>query len=468
MLCRIPYEEETILTYYKLILSRLGIDTNVGWTLIGRLASIIAGFASIIPVTHFLSATQQGYYYTFASITAIQQLFELGMTQILVQMTSHEFPFVANGRASDILQEEPHTKRLTYLGAFANRWYLVMSLLFATSLVIGGTLYFLKFGSLNFREWQPPWTALILLTAANLFLSPRLAFVEGAGHTGKVAALRLFQTVAGYILLGITLWSGAALWAAIALPLVQTIFTTWWLRYRITIPDFFRPSARAKSIPEPLLRKEILSLQWRVALSWIGGYLSTLVFTPLIFAFQGAAAAGRWGLSFSALSQVSAMGMSFVTARTPRFGELIARGERQQLRREFNDAAQKTIVLVSLGCCTFIASAYFIDRLGYSIAARVLPPLDLALMAAATIGAAAVFCFATFIRAHKEEPLAPSSLVIGLATILLAWIGAHFNVTFVATAYMAMTVFVSVPWRYAIYRRYRDLVKVNQRAEPGP
>lgn len=436
-------------------LRALGIDGNVGWTLVGRLASMAAGFVAIFPVTRYLTPGEQGYYYTFASITALQMLFELGLTQILVQVTSHEFPFLPEDIPVAAMRDHPHGRRLAYFAGFADRWYMTISMLFAAVLAPFGLIYFRSFGSLSASEWALPWSGLIVLTAINLYLSPRLAFVEGAGHPGKVAALRLSQTLIGYALLIGMLWAGLALWATLALPLVQGVLALRWLRRDRGVPDFFRRDARLAE-RQPAWRREILSLQWRVALSWVGGYLATLVFTPLLFAYQGAVVAGRWGLSFSVLSQVSALGASWTTARVPRFGELIARGDRPALDRQFRDAAIKTVLLVALACAALIAGVLLADRWDLSIADRVAGAGVLALMGAATVGAAVVFCLAVYVRAHKEEPLVPSSLVVGGLTAASAWVGAQVGVIWVALAYAAVTLLVSLPWRYAIYRRYRD------------
>lgn len=437
------------------LLSMLGIDGNVGWTLLGRMASMAAGFVALFPVTHFLTANEQGYYYTFASITALQVLFELGLTQILVQVTSHEFPFLPEDIQVSRAQDSLHSRRLAYFAGFANRWYLATSILFSVTLVSFGMIYFQRFGSLAFAEWGPPWIVLILLTSVNLYVSPRLAFVEGAGYPGKIAALRLSQTLIGYGLLMAMLWAGCALWAVVALPCTQAALSIRWLARDRTVVNFFHRDVRSTG-KESAWRREILDLQWRVALSWVGGYLATLVFTPLLFVYQGAAAAGRWGLSFSILSQVSALGASWTTAKAPRFGEHIARADRTALDREFRDATIKSVILVMMACLGLIACVWTANWFKLGLASRVAGVPDLSLMAAATIGSAIIFCLATYVRAHKEEPLATSSLVIGAVTAASAWIGARYGITYVAVAYMAVTLFVSLPWRYLIYKTYRD------------
>lgn len=436
------------------ILRALGVDTNVGWTVLARLASMAAGFVALFPVARFLTPVEQGYYYTFASITALQVLFELGLTQILVQLTSHEFPFLPKGMPLSDAPRHHHGRRLTYFAAFADRWYRIASVLFLLVVTLLGLLYFTIYGTLAAATWVPQWICLVLLTSINLYLSPRLAFIEGAGFPGKVAALRLSQTLIGFTGLIAALWAGFALWAVVALPLAQVVMSAVWLARHRTVPNFFRRELRLAT-PEPGWRGEIMSLQWRVALSWVGGYLATLAFTPLLFAYQGAVAAGQWGLTFTVFTQVSALGISWTSARAPRFGELIARRDRARLDREFFAATMRSTALVLLLCMAFVAAVQVATWWNIALVDRLMRIPDMALLGIATVGSTLVFCLATYVRAHKEEPLAASSLVIGSATAASAYFAAQAGIYYVALAYMAVTLAINLPWRYYIYRAYR-------------
>lgn len=439
----------------KRALGLLGIDANVGWTFVARLVSLAAGFLALFPLTHFLSASEQGYYFTFASITALQTLFELGLTQILVQITSHEFPFLPEDVTPAGVRQSIHGRRLAFFAGFANRWYLLVSLSFVIVTAILGTVYFASFGKLGFGEWAPAWIGLVVVTGLNLYISPRLAFIEGAGFPGKVAAIRVAHTILGYSTLTIMLLAGLGLWAALAIPLMQALISLSWLARNRSIPNFFHRTMRSLE-QEPGWRNEIMGLQWRVALSWIGGYLATLAFTPLLFAYQGAASAGRWGLSFSLSLQIIALGTSWSTAKTPRYGELIARGDKTQLDAEFKGATIRSLILVTIGFIGLVVAVAIANAIGLKIAERLISQTSLIFLGLASIANAAVFCLAVYMRAHKEEPLAASSVVLGVITAGTAFLAVHFGEVYVAVAYFVVTAFISLPWRWLIYRGYRD------------
>lgn len=432
-----------------------GINANIGWTLLARLAAMVAGVLIIFPIATLLSPMEQGYYFTFSSITGIQVLFELGMTQILVQVTSHEFAFLParQGRSNDAGNVLP-AQRLAYFAGFAHRWYLQISLIFGTVCAIGGLIFFWRFGNLPATYWALPWVALSVLTSVNLFLSPRLAFVEGAGFPGKIAALKFSQTVIGYTAMAALLLLGAGLWAAVALPATQMATSTAWLLRDTSVFNFFHPRVRDRR-SRPEWRGELLGLQWRVALSWVGGYLSITTLMPLLFAYQGEVEAGKWGLTFSVFSQVSALGLSWITAQTPKLAALVARGERAALDREFFDASLKSTLLSAMACLALFAMIAGTRYFGIALSARLLDLPSAAMIGVATTALGLVYCFVVYVRAHKEEPLVASSLVIGALTTAAAFVASHFGTVYVALSYMLVSAGVNLPWRWAIFRRYR-------------
>ena len=68
----------------------LGIDRAVGFTILARSWTILSGALTILLIAHFLSAVEQGYYYTFSSLVALQTVFELGFSFVILQLAAHE------------------------------------------------------------------------------------------------------------------------------------------------------------------------------------------------------------------------------------------------------------------------------------------------------------------------------------------------------------------------------------------
>ena len=65
--------------------NRLGIDKSIAYNSAGQMVSAAGGFITAIFILKCLNGVEQGYYYTFKSILAIQVFFELGMNTVITQ-----------------------------------------------------------------------------------------------------------------------------------------------------------------------------------------------------------------------------------------------------------------------------------------------------------------------------------------------------------------------------------------------
>jgi len=76
------------------LLSRLkhtiGLDRAIAFTVLARGWSTVAGVVTVLLIAHFLTPAEQGYYYTFSSLVALQIVFELGFSFVILQLAAHE------------------------------------------------------------------------------------------------------------------------------------------------------------------------------------------------------------------------------------------------------------------------------------------------------------------------------------------------------------------------------------------
>src|ERR1035441_4566872 len=68
----------------------LGLDRAVGFTVLARFWGSAAGLVTVLLIARFLSPAEQGYYYTFGSLVAMQMIFELGFSFVILQLASQE------------------------------------------------------------------------------------------------------------------------------------------------------------------------------------------------------------------------------------------------------------------------------------------------------------------------------------------------------------------------------------------
>jgi hypothetical protein len=284
-------------------------------------------------------------------------------------------------------------------------------------------------------------------TSVNLYLSPRLAIIEGTGFIGDVARLRLIQSMAGYGLLWVILLNGFGLWAIIAVPFASAVGTYIWLNFNAAWIRFAKVNSTFS------WRYDILPLQWRIALSWVSGYIVFQLFTPMVFSIHGAVDAGRLGLAISIFSAITGLGMSWVYAMAPRFTMLIAKKEHIQLNHLFKISAIQSSTVTGMLSLVFISVIYFLKILNVDLVNRIVGINVLCWLALNAIINTVIFAFATYMRAHREEPLLIPSVVGAFLTLLAILFTKHdMRLMMMTTALLQL--FIGLPWCLYLLKKY--------------
>ncbi|MFG6431937.1 lipopolysaccharide biosynthesis protein [Roseateles sp. LYH14W] len=430
-----------------------GVDFHVLATLMSRGWSILAGGLTVLLVPFFLPPIEQGYYYTIASLTGLQILFELGLGQVVLQSVSHEMAHLRIDENGQLQGDAARRDRLASLVKLLRRWYRFAAALFAVLAGGAGALFLEHKGALPAGEWLGAWCILCLSTAVNLTYTPALAFMEGCGRIGQVARLRLIQSVVGHLGMWTALMLGAGLWAACLVPVAITVLTGHWLR---TTDTLGRTLLDQQIDPANALnwRRDLLPFQWRIALSALSGYFIFYLMTPMVFAQRGAAEAGRFGLAMAVFNALATVGTSWVYARTPAMATHIARHEREALDRLFRGVLSRSLVFTVAGAAAILVVVPSLRALGVTQVERIAPLPVLALLALACTANCVVFSAAAYMRAHRTEPMLPVSVCSAALITVAAWQGSKLGLLEMSAAYTGITLLVTLPWTLLLFRRY--------------
>jgi len=427
-----------------------GLDSHVLATVMFRSWGIVAGAVTLVLLPLFLSETQQGYYYTFASLLGLQVFFELGLSQVIIQLVGYEAAHLTFHDSGKVSGAPERVARLSAIVALLRRWYALAAVLFVVLGGLAGALFFGHNGqALPVSQWAPVWGAAVVLTAVNLYLSPQLAVIEGTGQVGQVARLRLLQSMVGYGGFWVLLLAGGHLWAAVTVPFVSACATLIWLRARggwLKVPS---------SLASPISwRRDVFPLQWRIAVSWACGYFIFSLFTPIVFASHGAVEAGRLGMAMSIFSAVTNLGLSWVNAKTPTFSMHVSRGESAALNHLFRNVALRSTAVTALLGFTVVGLAALCAHLDVGALQRIAAPATLFWIACASSINTAVYAAAVYMRAHREEPMLPVSIASALATVAVVMV-LRGDVPQMMLGYAAVSACVTLPWTYLLLERYR-------------
>lgn len=432
-----------------------GLDAQVLPTLLLRGWQIIAGSLMVLLIPLFLGKIEQGYYYTFSSLLALQIFFELGMNQVIIQLVSHDFAHISISSRGRLRGAAIRFDRLASLVGLLRRWYGIAASLFFVIVSACGLWFFSIKDDLPISAWGSAWIMLTLVTAINLYLSAALTVHEGCGEVAGVARMRLVQSMCGNILMWGALAFGADLWAMSLVPLVAAIYSGYWLRINNdTIKNLLKHSAVSEAKVTINWRTEIFPFQWRIAVSWISGYFIFQLFTPIVFSRLGAVEAGRLGISISIFGSLLTIGMSWVNAKIPAFSAHVSRNERASLNALFNSVVKRSMVFTLISSLIIIVMMLISTSLSIVAIHRFASLSVVICLAVITMVNCFIFSAAAYMRAHKEEPMMLVSLVWGLATLAAAVVGSRYSVFSMMALYAFINVFVALPWTSIIFIRY--------------
>lgn len=443
---------------HNFITQKLGIDKAIFYTLLGRGLQISTALFTVFFIAKYLSPDEQGYYYTFGSIVAIQVFFELGLTQIITQFVAHEASHLHWNSNYELLGEDKYKSRLASLLRFCVKWYLIIAILLLVVLVIAGFCFFTayEFKHLNI-QWKIPWILLAIGTAFNLLLSPIIAFIEGLGKVKEVAQIRLIQQ----FLHPVVIWGGLALGSKLFVSGADAVLRVVVVGFILIKSPFYRMLRNIWNCQKEdriIYRAEILPYQWRIALSWISGYFIFQLFNPVLFATEGAKVAGQMGMTMAALNGLQALSQSWINTKVPRMSGLIAQKEYATLDILFGKTMKQMLLVGTSMLLMFviiIGALQFFNFifLGMDLGSRFLPILPLALMAWSIFSMLPISCWATYLRCHKKEPLLLNSIVVGILCCLSTLIIGNLYGLMGMTVSFALLRFISLTWIYSIYKQ---------------
>ena len=414
---------------------------------------MFAGAITALLVPFWLTNIEQGYYFTLASLLGLQILFDLGLGQVIIQIVGHEVAHLDQSEIGVLSGSEHHIERLASLMQWLRRWYLIAAIIFAVIVGLAGAYFLWSKGQLPYEDWLPIWIVLVAATAVNLTYVPVLALHEGLGHIGHIARLRMRQSMLGYGILWLVLVCNFGLWASCIVPVVSMIFTGIWVRRVGRTGNWL--CARTVHASNALnWSNDIFPFQWRIGLSAISGYFIFYAFTPLIFARRGPAEAGQFGLAMAIFSALSALGASWTYVKTPSFSMHIARGERKQLNKLFLATLYRSFLFTLASATAMVLLVLLMIQMNISQVNRISEPSVLVCLAVVCVANSIIFSVAAYMRAHREEPMLPVSLVGALLTILVAYFCSPYGVFTMSIFYALVTLLVLLPWSLILFFFY--------------
>ncbi len=441
----------------KNIFNKLGIDGAIFYTSFFRILQSVGGLISIVFVAKYLTDIEQGFYYTFGSIIAIQVFFELGLNGIITQYVAHEVSNLEWENDYILKGEEKYLSRMASLLRFSVKWYLLFACLLLV-IIIGLGMFFFRnyYVSEEHVDWVYPWVLLSIFTAINLLITPIYAFIQGLGKVKEVAKIRLIQQSIVYL----SIYCGFIFGFKLYIPALQSFVLAFIGVILIYSFSFHKILIELWKVPiseKVVYSKEIFPFQWKIAISWISGYFIYQLFNPILFAYQGAVVAGQMGMTLAILNGAQALSNSWMTTKIPKYSGLIAQKDYKKLDFIFNTTLKQSvfinaIVLLILYSVVKLSRHYSLTIYGIEIGKKVLEEVPLIFMMLSVFINQFVFSWALYLRCHKKEPFLFYSIVMAILTALSTfYMTKYFGVKGMTFGYFTIT-FILFYWAYFIFK----------------
>ena len=393
-----------------------------------------AGAAAVI---WRMSPSDQGFYFAFISFGILLQLCDFGLSYATLQSARH---LLATGRGHAIAP----------LGATALRINVVATLLAWVIVGVLGWSVFARTAVHANTDWVAPWIAFISGVAFNHFTAPSIFLVEGGVSVSTAWRFRMRQEIAAGLMLILVLALGFGLWALVAYYWTRFVLAALWMTSGI-MP---RKEARSLAFSITDWRRDVWPFQWRVGISAISGYLVFQAFSPIFFALQGPAEAGRFALSLAVMNALVMVTTAWPVSQAAHFGGMLGRNEKLALSSRLVRLLLSSTAFSVAGAVVAVAALLGLERFDPNVAARFADFGTTGLLIATAVIHHVVACFNVVLRSERRDPLLVLSVAGSVVTIAcMTIVAALSNARGVALVYF-FTSAMGLPIAYAIYRKF--------------
>lgn len=435
------------------LLNTLGIDGAILYTSSARIIQAGGSIITLLLIAKFLSKEEQGFYYTFTSVLAIQIFFELGLSGILTQFVAHEMAHIE--LENNIFKgEQKYISRLASIIHFSAKWYFIFALLLIIALILGGGIFFYKnTQGVEHIQWEVPWLMVSIFGGLNLLISPIMAILQGMHKVKEIAKLTFIQQIIVMIVSWISLILGAKLYL-VAINLMMNFFILLILYGLSGYLKLLYNLLKYKVIEKINYWKEIFPYQWKIALSWASGYFIFQALNPIVFSFYGAVVAGKLGMTITILNGILALVISWTSTKIPLWSSYIAKREYDELDKSVIYTIKKSTLVAFLGISGAIILIGGLQYFNLNLGNRFLP-IELAFILLMTIPINNVInIWSASLRSFKKEPFLFVALMVGLFSITEVYITAKFfSLTILIIGYFLVFALVSLPLNLYVYNK---------------
>ena len=376
----------------------LDLDESILWANINKLFGIIKGPLTIYFILKYLSIVQQGYWYSFISLSALTMLADLGFTSIILYFISHDFSSLQI-RRTFIVGDTNKKDRLFAFIKYSIKIYGIIIIVAFIMLILIGWFFFKK---------QPQnifylWFLYSFYGALSIFVALVQTILQGLNKMKEVFLNIFISSSLTTFFICVLLFLKFELTSLIIgsfIGLLLTVFGLYYMNKNIILQIF-----KSKILHTYSFFKETSSLQLKFAISFISSYIVGYITVPTVFKFLGVEIAGQLGLTLMILTAFIGFANNWLFTKVPRFNYLIA----SSLVKEAYALFKKSIFLGLLVCILLNITFYIFLIIGqqfYPIMIKRFTNINVLILVSLTMVINYIVdAFSIFLRSFKKEPL---------------------------------------------------------------
>ncbi|TWU04606.1 hypothetical protein Pla52n_26480 [Stieleria varia] len=452
------------------------MDRPLAYALAERVWQIVSGPLTIWLLIRELSESSTGVYYGVGSVLGIQNLFELGLLNVLIGHAGHASAALQRSKAdSDAGSISSARQRMKILIDASGRWFAIAALVFAAASLAIGWYTFTRTEKAttvsSSTEWLGPLLAVVPLSAWIVALSPRLAILEGSGFRELIYKFRFYQRLCGSFVMWTALLCGLGVWSLVLSTLVQLLWTIYIPMFHCR--GFFREyqmfdSAEAiESQAEFSWIKDVVPAQWRAALVSMAHHFATQYFVIIVLMFQTRSAAGRLGMTLTVTAAIQAVALAWVQTKFAVISDHHGAGRRDEAGTLWRRTAIVSTSLLVLGLGSLISLIAMLPLVEQAIAwaglrplvlvTRFITPLQCFVLSVGCIASHLVGLQGFYVLARKANPLVVPMMIGSLSATAAVWIGgATFGTSGMLIGYAATMALIALPVHTFAYWKFRQ------------
>jgi hypothetical protein len=462
----------------------LGVSRAVAFAVFARGWQLLTGPITILLVTSQLTENEQGFFYMFGSLLNLQNLFELGLTLVFLNLSSHAFAgcrFVRSEATGTWewqgkKEDQSRVASLFRQGLWCSA---IQAMLFLAVVMPLGIWFFATRPESATTSWVIPWVVVVVCAAISQVEAIPMTFLEGAGEVLSVQRMRFFMAVAGTSVMWMTLGLRLGVWCAAAVAVTRVVVETGYLLFI------------QRAILNAVLTRTVTvkfdwwgaawPLQLRAGLQGLLITCSTAPMIPVVFAYQGAAMAGRLGLVFAVVTAIQTAAGAWLQTRVPALTTLAAQRHYTAFRELFARSYRQSNVFLLCAMASFVGMLALIPLvadpvevvrpwtvgwLAQKLEPRLLPILPATLLAFALVVHHQYAANFMFVRAHLYDPFLKASLVTHPLAGWLIWAwGREYGATGAILGYLLPMLLILWPWTSALKRQCIQKIHATERSE---